>query len=698
MTPPKFAQSSEPPISAHFISSKKSKKSKREVFETEINQTLPIHIVNYQDAEVHDPDKIINGPNEFNRSLIFRFTEILNQPDDLLFFIEVLKFRNGYVNHDKCNELLDRIERTKVKETYMKPKTPFMSNSQNDYKWFRSWPEFPPNFYRILNHFTDPLAPKIFGFSEKTHNNRYLDSAINSLVQEEESYGMVIRVFICEDCEAGTSYCATDIDRINGVWTCNYCRYKNELKYNQYYLYNKIGSSFLSQSFLADINFKARSLTSDSTNFDTADGDEGSTEEKNVAFNACFEKSTFYQDTLEQNLKCKLFNTPLKVSPTEKYGDFSVVFIGLSCKEIKIGENKALYLFNITFINTKFAKQTSHRLMMVPKIRNGQRKFPLDELLSVLTDDINHLAYEGINVANKDGTSHFKFYLLNVIAETEILDIIFDNVSDPQLFNRPSDGKLLLRPYISLVFTTLLKPFIRLSIGNIKRDPALSKAWTSIIGSQISGLGDSGFGEFTEPLAEDSSLWDSHQVCEVFLKLMKRGSRNRALWNSICPQIRSYFNDMLTFLEMISIGEPYKASIQRIKDQIGKLLHDYFKLCTTYRIPNASGASVLVSIPFCLERYGRINELCEFRLSSMEYRIISERLHLKRARNIINTFNKTDVVLHNYMSIFYRFFRLLSDNTTTFRDPKESFLEKLELLLADHARNEEKLIDGLIEG
>ncbi|KAH3683523.1 hypothetical protein WICPIJ_005519 [Wickerhamomyces pijperi] len=70
-------------------------------------------------------------------------------------------------------------------------------------------------------------------------DSKYLEKAISVVLEESELADMAVRVFICDECECGTSYCAKVVDKEAGHWICNFCSHDNDFQRNRYFIYNK---------------------------------------------------------------------------------------------------------------------------------------------------------------------------------------------------------------------------------------------------------------------------------------------------------------------------------------------------------------------------------------------------------------------------------------------------------------------------
>ncbi|KAH3688906.1 hypothetical protein WICPIJ_000113 [Wickerhamomyces pijperi] len=671
----------------------KSKLKKREFLEQITEETRPPKIVNYQDEEIHNPEAIKNGPAVYNKALFLRFGQILQSYGDLSYFLEMLRFRNGFDLIEESNgricKLIKELKAMKDCST-----TPFLSNESDRFCWFVPESEqssiFQSNDTPLYTSFPGEQTP----FPDNLDlflgsSDRYIGRSINKLVEEEEQLGMVIKVYICESCEAGTSYCSRQVDKDAGAWICNYCKAHNNVKTNQFYLYNKIGASFGSQLFNSGTDVT---------------GPPVSAFPQGIYFEPKFEKSEFYHDVWHKPLRCKLFGKPEKVSKSEIYGNFAIVFVNIACHEIQVDAlGKCIYLFQVHLVSNAFREESLHRLMILSNIGKNMEKFRLDELLAVLFDDINHLSFEGINVAKEGGFRHYKFYLVSFLVDPLIQKEFFGRFANTSVLKPFYESSLRIVPFFRVILKYMLKPNIKKTIASNHKDTWFSNVFVPLFTiNDLRGAEEYGKAVKKTFLSLSVDVWDDFQTFTFFHHLMELHYQGKVELDKYSCEILHFFHEVYILLVDLRIFSPNQAiTNDDIFDQLHNISHRFLSIDP--RSEDTDGSvkyciSILHRLQSVMFHHGELKDLCEFRVLPTEVDILRRRLTWKRAKRITNTLGKTDVVLSNYMSSFFRLFKILVADSKPLGSSSTTFVTKIEALINDLALSgEEDVLEKLLK-
>ncbi|KAH3673763.1 hypothetical protein WICPIJ_009674 [Wickerhamomyces pijperi] len=277
--------------------------------------------------------------------------------------------------------------------------------------------------------FTTPFNERDTSNEETTNSRRYFENTVNRLVEEEQEYNMVCKVFICSKCEAGTSYCADKLKRKDGRWVCNYCETTNNSEENQYYLYNKLESSIIAHLENPDDkddimrpNIKVKNCDRKKPSqyrTDLLDKDKDSYEVRDIYNN------TFIANHKSQKFIKKKFKSKENTRDESNYYDSATLNMMLGCSEIKVSDSQTFYVFYTKYADFQEEEEEgmffdkTHRLAILPKISNGfkSNKFQMDELLVVMFDDLNRLTVHGVDISTPYKPNHIvKINIINFTA------------------------------------------------------------------------------------------------------------------------------------------------------------------------------------------------------------------------------------------------------------------------------------------
>ncbi|KAH3687857.1 hypothetical protein WICPIJ_001150 [Wickerhamomyces pijperi] len=410
-------------------------------------------IINYKDPNLHTAN-VSNEGRIFLREAAKQYNKIYKSINEAGTIVPIqVGVRHGRMTFEMANSAMRLVDDKAIRQTGKKFPSIFCSNDIKYYSWLG-----PPLHKDIVPSGIEPHYPLNLNSdkpNDQTTNKRnYFEQMMNRLIQEEEEYGMCFKVYICRQCESGTSYCAKKLKREDGIWCCNNCKYINYCKDNQYYIYNKFETTLHSVLNLSAFDAKKQSEIQNKSKLPAK------------PMSQFDEKKTKIDRTHHiirgRDFK-QFYNSPYMLNArtskltSDKYGSKSVkeseedqcyyntptVDIVVNCDEIQ-GTNttasmgQSFYCFYITFCDLLGENQEKtthrHRSMIIPKIENqrSQFDFSLDELLAPLNDDLDRLINQGFRYTSLNAGSQdselLKVAVFNFSAEPQIVSKIKANV------------------------------------------------------------------------------------------------------------------------------------------------------------------------------------------------------------------------------------------------------------------------------
>ncbi|KAH3684124.1 hypothetical protein WICPIJ_004920 [Wickerhamomyces pijperi] len=219
-----------PPTNSNSNKSK-TKSKKYEIYSnaTETKNAIPLmknrKNVEFRLSRDSKSSQIHDFSDEFQAKLI-SWTSI--PTTDMFCLRSMFKVKAGEITYKECNKEIREFEKFCILRFGLIPDSPFMRNKEK-FAWISGGvdPKLKEN-------------PIILKFQEiLEEETKLFEDSVNKLIEETESSDMIVKVFFCDTCESGTSYCAEVLESQKGTWTCNYCLYENDTKRNQFYIYNK---------------------------------------------------------------------------------------------------------------------------------------------------------------------------------------------------------------------------------------------------------------------------------------------------------------------------------------------------------------------------------------------------------------------------------------------------------------------------
>ncbi|KAH3681753.1 hypothetical protein WICPIJ_007271 [Wickerhamomyces pijperi] len=659
----------------------KAKPKKRELFlSKKLNAKIPLH--NYKDPHRDKSNTLVNKPQEFFNAILYKMNDHAKNSEDCTSVWNIVNALEDNMNLDfhELNEKLKSLDASNLKTTSKKLNSLITSNTLDEWTWMIDPKDTPtkdedPN----INCYVDLRDKDTPNSKVEEQNRNYFDKAVNKIVEEEEHYGMIVKVFICDQCKAGTSYCAEKLNRERKIWRCNICEHVNRAEENRYYLYNKIGAflgslmdrseSFnevtrISNEIALIYHTDAHGLPAYSTHLlekDTIG------EKRIMPTTSIF---TRYQRT--QKIPKKHFGCKKPTTLDTHYYDDATINVGISCSEIFISDDESYLLFQLYFagfVNEEIKDlENSFNLMIVPSVpKNKQENFTLDEILAVMYDDVNRLNYEGLRLKNTD-TGEMISYRLNLInfsADPKLLDVITANIN-PEVtkLTNVHDEKQTLIPHpffmtynaeVALA-SAMMDRFCNLNFIRVI-ESVQSNSFQKIPEADWSILED-----FTLPELKDVASLEIQQVRAltnllIFALVMYNSTFNSTGNNKTILHIQELLETLRNLRTTISDVRMLFKDVNELlffKKECAEFAVQYNKFldaCPGYGLP--SDTKYIVEFADLYFYYGPIECLVPyFEDSQIAIAQIRDSYNFKKCLNVLHSMSKVDIVMRNYFSLY----------------------------------------------
>lgn len=619
-------------------------------------------IVNHKDVSASDASAAIN----FNEAIVQQTKKHLNDRYDLFCLDQMLKVRNGEVLYSEVNEDFEDFSKEFQEANNAKLQTSFINNDSTEYSW---------------------IAPKassenLAEFDAKD-SSKFFETAVNQLVKEEEAYGMATKVFICQECQTGTSYAAEKLNKDAGSWTCNNCSSENDITKNQFYIYNKPDVSIIS---LLSINEARESILNayqdikeyaepKKCKFDVDNeflaGDDGEIRDIGTA--------PFFQ-----NIKT------LKINGTdETFYSQTTINVNIGCSEVKLNDSTSFYCFWLQFVDWEFISELEnfiHRLMFIPKTTD----IKLDELLAVLTDDLSRLVSEGIHFDKEGEEQLLKFNILNLNATKAVINdlksraelstlakltnvngVIIPNFTEILINNATKSLLKNLLESISEEQYNKLKQEVDLKIDEEDPEPELPEEVEDDEAEDEEVQEDDDDSDFEDvdeaeeeehddddPLTgedlqnfkdtqQDLTLNKYHTVLLLFPEILE-------LIESIPEEYITLFG-LLRSISFCSTGsEVAIEDLKQLYAECKEFVAGFEKLACAEEVAEVQP---LTQIARYFHYFGPLERFSKSQLMPNELGRIVESYKTEENINIVNSLGKADVVLNNYFNVYERVFQ-----------------------------------------
>lgn len=688
---------------------KKKKKIKREIFKSTEPEQKPINICSNKDPEFY-PKRIIDG-TYIDQCLFQRFKDILSSSriEQFLCISELLRYNNGEISLEDCNERLYEIEKDFIKNYGKKSNSCFTSNDPDKYPiWFnlRSRP-------LDKNQNETPLL-----------DNKYLENAITALLKEAEEAGMVVKVFLCEGCELGTSYCADVLDKQTGIWLCNYCKHENDSRSNRYYLYNKIQfglSSYLrygSATFLTQVYnniFQHKTpLKGKKLNYSESVGISN--------FRYLELKGTAYSSNIEAHpVMRSLSSGKVEVRKDRGYSSNFVhetINVLLCCEEVPF-DDKSVYLFYLRPYQLPGSRHglcsDIYRLMVLPIVDHFKSElYPIDELLAVMYDELNNLTFCGIKIKDAVAGNFFHINLLNFCAKDDIQKLFKSRVVKTKLTHLANKEQKLVPDFGGILFGIIgrcaLEQYWKVITPRAKIlfEEEVSKSLMPLHSGVFKNHEE--FVKLHEYISCKLELPDNFQ--EISIEELPTQTVSYYLWvlitthvkdlkESIPPILLRLMNEVKKFFDDSNLKQHGK----NMKKSFEKLLDSYTETCKLYGLAPSEKIYDLIDCIYSMNYFGDVEAL------NSEWLWESEKAHFKNAYtykkhlNILNSLNKSHALFANYMCMIQRYYLQLHDQRDLTLDPnsfsslilrtRPSMIEYIEERKEEYYRTHQELFERI---
>lgn len=655
----------------------KAKPKKRELFLCKnLNSKLPLR--NYKDPHHEKTKTFIDQPQEFFNAILYKMNDHAKNSADCSAVWSIVHCleENMELDFHGLNETLKSLDGASLKNTSKKLKSLITSNTLDEWTWLmdpndKATKDEDPN----INCGVD-LRDKDTPNSQIDQQNRnYFDKAVNKIIEEEDKYGMIIKVSLCDKCKSGTSYCAEKLKRHDGIWRCNICEHINNTDVNQYFLYNKIGAFLGSlmdrsevfnevtrnSSEVLGIHAKDAVLPAYSTDIlerETVDS------KRILPINSMFIRNQRTKRILKTHFKSKK-----KTYMDAHYYDDSTITVGISCAEIEVSKDECYYLFQLyftSFIDKEIRDlENSHSLMIIPGVPNDKpSNFALDEILAVMYDDINRLSYEGLRLRNSD-TGEIVSYRLNLVnfsADPVLLSTIKENIN-PEItkLTNVHDEKQTLIPhpfYMTYHAERAIVGALLNKFGNSSLKDFIDGLKCNLP-QDVPGFEWSNIDDFTLDELKDVESYSVPQLRGitdlVTLALVMHNSAVNA------PESLKKIQDLLELLRDIRTTiSDMRMQFMDVKElrtfkekcsAFPKMYQGFLEVTPGYGDP--SDTKYISEFSDLYYYYGPIECLVPY-FDDLEISVAQTResYNFKKCLNVLHSMNKVDVVMRNYFSLY----------------------------------------------
>ncbi|KAH3687859.1 hypothetical protein WICPIJ_001152 [Wickerhamomyces pijperi] len=334
-------------------------------------------------------------------------------------------------------------------------------DSRNGHKVGNSLPNLKQFQWLAEERYTDEtnvlkevlsLKPPQGGEPKATQSDNFFKESVDMLIEEEESFGMCFKVYLCHLCESGTSYCALKLKRDEYVWCCNVCGNINNAHGNRYYIYNSLETSLTTLLCKLDFNPQVQSTEQNTSSRPSFFGGAKPSHK--------FQTGVFLADSNKRNMSSKtisdFYQTPYVINSrninikSDKFGlnsttqlkqhlyEKPTITVVIGCEEIRVKDSPNHYCFfaNLScgFSRDPDAVKFQHRFMVIPQWKGcsgPEVKFTLDEMLAPLTDELAQLSTYGFNYHRPWMAKPVAVFtnVLNFSASSSIVESVTSNVS-----------------------------------------------------------------------------------------------------------------------------------------------------------------------------------------------------------------------------------------------------------------------------
>ncbi|KAH3681756.1 hypothetical protein WICPIJ_007274 [Wickerhamomyces pijperi] len=644
--------------------------------------------------------------DDFQRSILYKLNDIIKNPLDTSFLTILSKFMRGENNAAVCSKFLKGID-LKAPQN-IKEISSFVFNPEND-RW--TW-MFDPQY---LEKKIDDISYKVPKNSKKANNKNESDcfaNVINRLVLEEERVGAAIKVFFCSKCLSGTSYAAEKVKRNQGLWCCNLCKTINTASENDFFIYNRIEMGlvfimkqlpvwerveYLHKETLKNYKKKAKSSIKEFSP-SLLDKDQNLTEIRTLS-NAPFTMFCCSRQVPITDMKTKKI-----VYSDEKLHELPSINVILSLEEVPsvTPTGDSAYILSLRLAGfteeERGILQVSHRLMCIPKINDESGDFKLDEILSVVYENINHLSTEGIEITNPitRQTMTFRLNLVNFCCTPDLVKVILKNTSPEKtrLAHPYMPTEILITDFNmlnSLVATEILPNILtKLTNSEVKAlrklikdgispdgkcacghcndgDNFLEKKYTLNSGKTVLLTQDLMFNLMcpSEANFRNIKAYTANQKSVVANQLATFCERSRGKYGEFIPVLSSLYTACEGMIYMNSHNTTVRG-LKTLKQKCKEFVGHYKSFIKAYPKVDPSYIRLFENYADWYYYYGPFEVMVTLQNDTTpEMDLIKQVLNTEHSK-IFQSINKSNVILYNYhnaMSISFKQFNCTHNHT-----------------------------------